>query len=108
MLTYYLALNLPLTASQSEIRRRYLDLVKAHPPSRDPDRFQQISKAYEGLKDRRSRIDSEIFGVTNYIDANAAIQEIAQVSAPNRKTPGLRQLLVVEQLVNERDGNDRS
>ncbi len=39
------------TATDVEIRRRYLELIKQHPPERDPERFREIHQAYEFAKD---------------------------------------------------------
>ncbi len=38
-------------ATESEIRTRYLDLVKKFPPDRDPDQFRKIQAAYEAARD---------------------------------------------------------
>ena len=53
MLAHYLTLGLAPDAPQAEIRRRYLELTRSHPPSRDPDRFARIAAAYEALQDDR-------------------------------------------------------
>ncbi|MCY4059534.1 MAG: J domain-containing protein, partial [Gammaproteobacteria bacterium] len=50
MLVHYLVLGLPPSATGEQIRRRYLELVRAHRPSEDPERFQQITAACEALK----------------------------------------------------------
>lgn len=44
-------LGVPYDASEAEIRARYLDLVKQHPPERDPDKFREICAAFEAAKD---------------------------------------------------------
>ena len=44
-------LGVPYDASESEIRARYLQLVKEFPPERDPEKFQQVQKAFEAVKD---------------------------------------------------------
>ena len=44
-------LGVPHDASEAEIRARYLDLVKQHPPERDPDRFREIRAAFDAAKD---------------------------------------------------------
>jgi curved DNA-binding protein CbpA len=44
-------LGLPRHASEHDVRRRYLELVRAHPPERDPARFQQIHAAYKAAED---------------------------------------------------------
>ncbi len=48
-------LGLPSEANEREIRQAYLAAVKAHPPDRDPERFQAIRDAYETLRDPQQR-----------------------------------------------------
>ncbi len=43
-------------ADDEVIKRRYLMLVRAHPPDRDPDRFQALRSAYDAISGRRERI----------------------------------------------------
>jgi curved DNA-binding protein CbpA len=62
MLFHYLKLGLSMEASDTEIRKRYLDLVREYPPEKDPDRFQEFTMAYEAVKDERSRIRAALFG----------------------------------------------
>ena len=38
-------------ATDEEIRAAYLQKIKAHPPERDPDAFEQIRDAFEELRD---------------------------------------------------------
>lgn len=47
----YLILGLPASASDAEIRARYLELTRAHPPEREPDRFREIHRAYQAAAD---------------------------------------------------------
>ncbi len=51
----YKTLDLPPTASPDDIRRAYYQMVRKHPPEKDPERFQQIRKAYETLSDEKAR-----------------------------------------------------
>ncbi|MCD0462476.1 J domain-containing protein [Roseiconus lacunae] len=44
-------LGLPANADESDVRARYLDLVKKHPPERDPETFRQIRAAFEAASD---------------------------------------------------------
>lgn len=46
---YYRELGLEPGADQAEIKRAYFKLVRQFPPEKDPERFQQIRKAYEQL-----------------------------------------------------------
>jgi curved DNA-binding protein CbpA len=45
----YGVLSVPRSADQAAIRRAYLDLVRQHPPERDPDTFKRVRAAYEML-----------------------------------------------------------
>ncbi len=51
----YKTLDLPPTASPEDIRRAYYQMVRKHPPEKDPERFQQIRRAYETLSDEKAR-----------------------------------------------------
>jgi curved DNA-binding protein CbpA len=48
------------TAGDDEIKQRYLALVRAFPPDRDPERFQAYRAAYEALRDRRKRLEAKL------------------------------------------------
>jgi DnaJ-class molecular chaperone len=62
MLIPYLILGVSGDATDAEIRRRYLALVKKYPPESAPDRFQKITEAYEAVRTRRKRISAKLFG----------------------------------------------
>ena len=96
MLAHYLTLGLAANASQAEIRRRYLDLVRRHPPSRDPARFGRIAAAYEALQDDRSRVRTAIFGIAAYSDWELALDALVNARTAARKAPGLQALLAAE------------
>jgi len=44
-------LELPQSASESDIRTKYLQLVKQHPPETDPEKFRKIHQAYQTARD---------------------------------------------------------
>jgi DnaJ domain len=44
----------------AEIRRRYLALVREHPPDRAPEQFQEYRAAYEALSDERKRLEATL------------------------------------------------
>lgn len=96
MLVHYLVLGLPCTASDNDIRRRYLELVRTHPPERDPERFQKITEAYEALRDRRRRIQSMLFGMAEYPDHQMALDALLDAHRARRRAPGLKTLLAAE------------
>ena len=96
MLAHYLALGLPPSASGEAIRRRYLELVRAHPPSREPERSQRIIAAYEALKDDRSRVETALFGMARYGDFELALDALVRARPHRRSTPVLETLLAAE------------
>ena len=96
MLVHYLVLGLPHSASDADIRHRYLELVRRHAPERDPERFQKVTEAYEALRDRRRRIQSMLFGVTEYPDHEMALDALVDAHRTPRRTPGLKTLLAAE------------
>ena len=47
----FAVLGVPPTASDDNVRARYLELVRQYSPESDPDRFQQIHRAYQAASD---------------------------------------------------------
>ena len=45
------------------LRRRYLELVRRHPPERCPRQFAEIREAYEQLRDPVKRLERQLFQV---------------------------------------------
>lgn len=99
MLTHYLTLGLSPSASAEEIRRRYLALIRAYPPSREPEHSRRIIAAWEALKDDRSRVETSIFGLARYGDHELALDALVQARPQGRSTPGLKTLLEAEGMV---------
>lgn len=50
----FLVLGVSQNAGESEVRARYLELVKQFPPEREPEKFREIRAAYEAVKDPMS------------------------------------------------------
>jgi tetratricopeptide (TPR) repeat protein len=59
--TAYQILQIPKEATDDEIKHAYIQLVKKHPPEIDPDKFIQVRKAYENLKDPIKRAREDLF-----------------------------------------------
>lgn len=57
----YHVLGVTRNAADEEIHRAYLAKVQVYPPDREPVRFQEIRRAYEILKDRRLRLQHDLF-----------------------------------------------
>jgi curved DNA-binding protein CbpA len=58
-------LGVDVDASDEEIKRRYLGLVRAYPPDREPQRFQAHRGAYEALRDHRKRLEVKLLSTNN-------------------------------------------
>lgn len=93
MLADYLMLGLQPGATDGDIRGCYLKLVKNYPPEHDPQRFQDITQAYERLKDRRSRIRHRLFGCRGSVDPEASLAYLARACRPAHQRVGLQALL---------------
>ncbi len=93
MLTHYLILDLPLTADDETIRQRYLEKVKQYTPETDPVMFRRITKAYETIKDERSRIQSALFETLHQPDWENQLYRLAAARQPKRKRVGLKDLI---------------
>ncbi len=57
----YSALGVPKDASNEDIKKAYIELVKKYDPEKHTDRFMIIQKAYEMLTDPRSRAREDVF-----------------------------------------------
>jgi DnaJ-class molecular chaperone len=96
MLAYFLTLNLPLAASDEEIRKRYLELIKIHSPEKDPTAFQNITIAYEKIKTVHTRIQTRLFGVLDHADPEQALLALSRARKPDKKRAGLDELFAAE------------
>ena len=101
MLAHYLTLGLPISASRDEVRRRYLELIRAHPPSREPELSERIISAYEALKDDRCRVETALFGMARYGDFDLALEDLVNAVPSRRSAPGLGTLIAAEGVHNE-------
>jgi curved DNA-binding protein CbpA len=54
-------LGLSPAADDAVVRQRYLELVRQHPPERDPERFAEIHGAYEELRNPMRRLERQLF-----------------------------------------------
>jgi curved DNA-binding protein CbpA len=70
----YEVLGLAPEAGESEIRQRYLELVRAFPPERAPERFAVVHEAYEALRDPARRLQAQLFQIGT---KNDSFEEIA-------------------------------
>jgi hypothetical protein len=69
----------------AEIRRRYLALVRDHPPDRAPEQFQEYRAAYEALSDERRRLEATLLRTNEAALTRlrlAALQTVPSTLAP--------------------------
>ena len=69
--------------------------------ARIPERFQQITAAYEALKDDRARVKTVLFGMAAYGDFELALDALVKARPARRETPGLQTLLAAEGKLHE-------
>jgi curved DNA-binding protein CbpA len=87
----YQVLGLSDDSDDEAIRRRYLELVKQHPPGQDPERFAAIRQAYDQLRDLTTRVRHRLFEA----GANESIEKILEeIACPSsRRRVSLKSLL---------------
>ena len=56
----FAVLGVDENAGDEAIKQRYLALVRAHPPDREPDRFQAYRHAYEAVRGERERLEVQL------------------------------------------------
>ncbi|MDE0124602.1 MAG: J domain-containing protein [Bryobacterales bacterium] len=87
-------LGLPSNCTDKDVRKRYLELVVAHPPGKDPEAFQRIQEAYEAVRTLEGRIDWELFGATRQDSFEEALSEVERLCKEDGwKPPGLKDLV---------------
>ena len=69
----YEVMGLAASAGETEIRQRYLELVREFPPDRSPERFTAIHAAYASLRDPSLRLQTQIFSIDTRIDSIESI-----------------------------------
>ena len=56
-------LDVPEDADDETIKRRYLALVRQHPPEREPERFGEIRAAFEAVESKRDRLRARLLTI---------------------------------------------
>ncbi len=94
MLNTFLTLDLPIDATDEMIRRRYLELVKQHPPESDPENFRNITAAYEAIGQMRQRVKTRLFYPLQHIKTrDEAILSMARAVRFKKRRVGWQSLL---------------
>ena len=63
-------------APLDRIRSRYRELVKKHPPDRDPGRFERIRDAYQALCQQNRKFEEKVLGPTPLSDLDEVLERL--------------------------------
>jgi curved DNA-binding protein CbpA len=80
----YAVLGLQADADDETIRRRYLELVKQFSPEHHPEKFAQVRRAYEMLRDLETRLHYRLFGAGRDDSIDAIVEDLA-CQTPRRR-----------------------
>lgn len=61
LLDPYAVLGLPRSANDGEVKRAYFQMVRQFPPEKEPERFQEIRTAYDRIRTRERRDQTDLF-----------------------------------------------
>ncbi len=91
----YAVLGLSTEATDDDIRRKYLELVRTYSPDRHPAKFAEVRAAYESLKDLNTRLQRRLFDRHRPDSIDLLIEELS-CRGPRRRL-SLETLLQVVQ-----------
>lgn len=74
----YEVLGLKAGASEADVRRRYLELVREYPPDREPERFAAVRAAYDQLRDPVERLRARLFSLESDDSLDAILADAKQ------------------------------
>ena len=80
----YAVLGVSHDADENAVRQRYLELVRAHPPERDPERFAEIREAYDQLRDPAVTLENRLFTLTSPWTLERLLAEERQPAGSSR------------------------
>lgn len=76
------------------LRRRYLELVRQHPPEQQPEKFAAIRAAYEQVRDLDTRLRYRLFEAGRNQTIQTLIEEVS--CQTSRRRVSLEALLATE------------
>ncbi len=93
MLSDFIYLGLKPDATDKQIRKTYLELVKRYPPETQAETFSEITACYERIKNRRLRVKSQLFDGMKCSDALTVLTSMLRTQHVDPKPAGLADLL---------------
>ncbi|MBO0711085.1 MAG: J domain-containing protein [Acetobacteraceae bacterium] len=73
------------SVDDTTIKQRYLALVRAFPPDREPDRFQEIRQAYEAVRTVRGRLEVQLLQSRSHALSRLKLQCLEQTGGDRRR-----------------------
>ena len=80
----YEVLGLDPNASETDIRGRYLQLVREFPPDRAPEQFAEVRAAYDALSDPVDRVERQILRISAADSLTALADDLRRMLADAR------------------------
>ena len=71
----YAVLGVSPSADEKQIRQRYLQLVREHPPERDPEAFAEIRAAYDRVRNPVVSLEHRLFDLTTIETIDDILEE---------------------------------
>lgn len=87
----YTVLGVPADATDEQIRKRYLELIRQFPPEHHAEQFSRVRAAYEKIKDLDARVRHRLYEANTEDTIDAIIEDLACQTPRRRFT--LQQLL---------------
>jgi len=85
----YTVLDLGHDADETQIRSRYLELVRQFPPEREPQKAAEVRAAYDALRDPLVRLESQLFDVKSNRTFESLLDEYKPVLRGQRFSTNL-------------------
>lgn len=93
---FYERLGVPADVEHREIKKAYVQAVRAHPPERYPEKFRRIREAFETLSDPDSRAEYDATSDPRIKKAITAGQEALADEEPATAIKHLKKALVLQ------------
>ncbi len=81
----FAVLGLDENADDDAIKRRYLALVRAWPPDREPERFQALRRAFEAVSGQRERLEQKLLHTSSAALSRLKLHCLATTGSERRR-----------------------
>ena len=81
----FAVLGVDENAGDEAIKQSYLALVRAHPPDREPERFQEFRRAFEAIRGERERLEVKLLQTSSAALTRLKLHCLRAASAERRR-----------------------